>query len=124
MSAPPESHAGHDSRPDVLTGQTYKRKITGVDGDINVYITICDRDERPYEMFLNASNARFVEQVSVIMILASRLLQCGLAAETIAEDLCDIHSPFTGHMTRGGYCPSLTAAIGEVLYQHCAAAKT
>ena len=123
MSAEPTTVVSADPRPDVLRGSTYKRKIAGVDGEINVYITICELDGEPFEMFLNASDARFVEQVSVIMILASRLLRSGVAAETIAEDLCDIHSPFTGHMTRAGYCPSLTAAIGEVLYQHCAAAE-
>lgn len=108
-----------DTRPEVLPGSTYKRKIASVDGEINIYITICEIDGQPFEMFLNASDARFVEQVSVIMILASRLLRSGVSPQTIAEDLCDIHSPFTGHMTRAGYCPSLTAAIGEVLYQHC-----
>jgi len=107
-----------EERPDVLPGSTYKRKIVGTDGDINVYITICDQDGRPFEMFLNASNARFVEQVSVIMIFASRLLQAGVPVSVIADDLCDIHSPFTGHMTSNGYCPSLSAAIGEVFRSH------
>ena len=110
-----------DDRPEVLHGKTYKRKVNTSDGvALNVYITICEQDGRPFEMFLNCSDAKYAELTSVAMILASRLLRAGVAPEIIAEDLEDIHSPFTGHFSAGrsGYCPSLAACIGRVIREH------
>ena len=59
-----------------------------------------------------------MEYLSTWMILISRLFRHGVAPATVAEDLQGIHSPFTGHMTKAGYCPSLAACIGTVIAQH------
>lgn len=119
-----ESLVGSDKltgRPELLPGKTYKRKIHTVEnGQVNVYITICDRDGVPFEIFLNCSDARFSEFAAVMMILASRALRAGVPPRVIAEDLQSIHSPFTSHfrVEHTGQCPSLAAAIGEVILQH------
>ncbi|MCH9674302.1 MAG: hypothetical protein K0U93_22885 [Gammaproteobacteria bacterium] len=113
--------APSDDRPTVLEGCTYKRKISTSDGvDVNVYITICEQDGKPFEMFLNCSDAKFAEFTAVAMILASRLLRAGVDPAIIAEDLESIHSPFTGHFSKhtSGFCPSLAASIGQVIRKH------
>lgn len=106
-------------RPDSLPSMTYKRKVATADGtELNVYITICNHDGRPFEVFLNCSNAQLMEYLSTLMIMISRLFRHGVPPATVAEDLQGIHSPFTGHMSRSGYCPSLAACIGRVIEQH------
>lgn len=110
-----------EQRPEALEGRTYKRKIQTSEGaDTNIYITICDRDGAPFEVFLNCSDARFTEFTAVAMILASRLLRAGVDPKTIAEDLEGIHSPFTSHYATETqrFCPSLAASIGEVIRSH------
>jgi len=110
-----------DARPVALDSKTYKRKINTSDGvELNVYVTICEFDGAPYEMFLNCTDARFAEFTAVAMILASRLLRAGVAASVIAEDLETIHSPFTGHFSKAtsSFCPSLAASIGQVIREY------
>lgn len=106
------------SRPVVLPGNTYKTRIQARDAELNVYITICDFEGKPYELFLNCKDAGLVEHMNAISLLVSRMLQAGIDPEDIAGDLASIHSPMTGHFMPGGYCPSLAARIGGVLREH------
>lgn len=110
-----------DTRPSVLDGCTYKRKIHTSDGvEVNLYITVCERDGELFEVFLNCTDAKFAEFAAVVMILASRLLRAGVPPLVIAEDLETIHSPFTGHFSAvtSSFCPSLAAAIGQAIRAH------
>lgn len=106
-------------RPDVLPGTTYKIKAVTERGEITLYLTICDRLGKPFEIFVNSKNAELVEHMNVLTVFVSRMLRAGVPVELIAGDLQEIHSPFTGHMIPGcGWCASLYARIGRQLLDH------
>lgn len=107
-----------DERPDVLQSRTYKLRVP-INGDmVDLYLTVSDRDGRPFEFFLNCSDGQLTEYLSAVSLLGSRMLRNGFPVEMVVEDLESIQSPFTGHMRRGGYCPSLSALIARTLLAH------
>jgi hypothetical protein len=107
-----------DERPEVLASRTYRLKVP-VNGEmLQLYMTISDRDGRPFEFFLNCSNMALSEYLAAVSVLASRMLRNGFSAEAVASDLVAVESPFTGHMRKGGYCPSLSALIARTLLAH------
>lgn len=114
--------SGRTVRPEILQSKTYKIKIQGMDGVIKLFITICDLNGKPYEIFINTKNSDLVEHLSVTMIMVSYMMQKDEPVNEIARRLGEIHSPFTSHFKTGaeggGSCPSLYARIGEVLLKH------
>ncbi len=107
-----------DERPDVLTSRTYRLKVP-INGDtVELYFTISDREGRPFEFFLNCSDGQLTEYLSAVSLLGTRMLRNGFPVEMVVDDLQSIQSPFTGHMRRGGYCPSLSALIARTLLAH------
>ena len=107
-----------DERPDVLHSRTYRLKVPFDTETINIYITVSDKEGRPYEFFINCSNVELSEHLAAVSALGSRMLRNGFPVQLVAEDLMEIASPHTGHMRRGGYCPSLSALIGRTLIAH------
>lgn len=107
-----------DERPEVLASKTYRLKVPVNGETLHLYVTISDRDGRPFEFFLNCSNMALTEYLAAVSVLASRMLRNGFSAEAVASDLVAIESPFTGHMRKGGYCPSLSALIARTLVAH------
>ncbi len=107
-----------DERPEVLHSRTYRLKVPYDTDVLNLYMTISDRDGRPFEFFLNCSNMELSEYLAAVSLLGSRMLRNGFPVELVAEDLMGIASPYTGHMRRGGYCQSLSALIGRTLLAH------
>lgn len=107
------------NRPDVLAGATYKVKIPTSSGDsLSFYVTVNDQDREPFEVFVNCKNAEYAEHMNALTVMVSRMLRAGIPVTDIAEDLQAIHSPFTGHMMRGGWCTSVYARIGKTLIEH------
>jgi hypothetical protein len=107
-----------DERPEVLESRTYRLLVPfGVD-EVDIYVTVSDRDGRPFEFFLNCSNMELSEQLAAISTLGSRMLRNGFTVEVVARDLMGIASPHTAHMRRGGYCQSLSWLIGRTLLAH------
>lgn len=107
-----------DERPETLPSRTYKLKLPFETDILTLYLTITDLDGRPYEFFLNCSHAQITEYLTAVSVLGSRMLRNGFPVELVAEDLNTIASPFTGHLRRGGYCPSLSALIARTLLAH------
>jgi len=107
-----------DERPPVLESRTYKLTVPFDSETLNVYVTISDKDGLPYEFFINCTNVELSEQLAAVSAMGSRMLRNGFPVELVAQDLLDIASPHTGHMRRGGYCPSLSALIGRTLLAH------
>ena len=107
-----------DERPEVLASRTYKLRLPFDTESLNIYLTISDRDGMPYEFFINCSKLELSEHLAAVSALGSRMLRNGFPVELVARDLVDIASPHTGHMRRGGYCPSLSALIGRTLLAH------
>ena len=107
-----------DERPDVLFSRTYRLRVPFDASTQNIYVTVSDRDGAPYEFFINCSNVELSEHLAAISALGSRMLRNGFPVDVVARDLMDIASPHPGHMRRGGYCPSLSALIGQTLLAH------
>ncbi|MCP5155810.1 MAG: hypothetical protein H6983_16695 [Ectothiorhodospiraceae bacterium] len=107
-----------DERPDTLPSKTYKLRVPFGTGILDVFITVSDKDDRPYEFFINCTNVELSEHLTAISALGSRMLRNGFPVEAVARDLMDIASPHTGHMRRKGYCQSLSALIGWTLLAH------
>ena len=102
----------------MLHSRTYRLKVPFDTETINIYITVSDKEGRPYEFFINCSNVELSENLTAVSALGSRMLRNGFPVELVARDLMEIASPHTGHMRRGGYCPSLSALIGRTLIAH------
>ncbi len=107
-----------DERPEVLQSRTYRLSVPFDTETINIYVTVSDKEGRPYEFFINCSNVELSEHLAAVSALGSRMLRNGFPVQLVAEDLMEIASPHTGHMRRGGYCPSLSALIGRTLVAH------
>jgi hypothetical protein len=45
-----------DERPNTLESKTYRLSVTFGAGDVAIYLTVSDRDGRPFEFFLNCTN--------------------------------------------------------------------
>lgn len=105
------------TRPEKLCGETHKVKFhTLEDGDVSFYVTInCDDEGLPVEVFFNVKDSKYWEHLVVVSTMISRLLQAGIPLPDIAEDLCQVHSPRTGHIAPGkGYVGSVYARIGAL----------
>ena len=107
-----------DERPAVLPSHTYKLQVPLGTATLNVFLTVSDKDGRPYEFFMNCTNVEVSEHLAAVSALGSRMLRNGFPVELVAKDLMEIASPHTGHMRRGGYCQSLSALIGRTLIAH------
>ena len=86
--------------------------------DLDIDVTVSYQDGRPFEVFFNCPNLELYEYLAAVSLLASRMLRNGFPLQDVARDLMDIASPHTGHMRKGGYCPSLAALIGETLLSY------
>lgn len=107
-----------DERPEVLDSRTYKLRVPFDTETLNIYVTVGDKDGLPYEFFINCANVELSEHLTAVSALGSRMLRNGFPVEIVARDLLEIASPHTGHMRKGGYCPSLSALIGRTLLAH------
>ena len=107
-----------DERPAVLESRTYKLKLPFESQTLTLYVTISDKDGSPYEFFINCSNVELSENLAAVSALGSRMLRNGFPVELVARDLMEIASPHTGHLRRSGYCPSLSALVGQTLLAH------
>ena len=108
----------NDERPDVLASRTYKLRVPFDTETLDIYVTVSDKDGLPYEFFINCNNVELSENLAAVSALGSRMLRNGYPVELVSKDLMEIASPHTGHMRRGGYCPSLSALIGRTLLAH------
>lgn len=105
-------------RPAILHGQTHKIVVGLQDGPVKIYLTVCEYNGKPVEIFINSKNAEMAESMGALTIMVSRRLQDGGTVEQIAKDLEEVPSAITGHMMKGGYCPSIHARIGRELLLH------
>ena len=108
-------------RPESLNGTTYKIKVPNHEQQlINIYITVNDKDGKPFEVFINGSDSFLYEHLSLTMVFLSRLLRAGIAPQEIINDLHSIHSATGRHFIPGGKgsSPSLASRIGDVLETH------
>lgn len=115
-SAPTRPEAGPRTRPEVMSGKTYRIRT----GYGNLYVTINnDGDGRPFEMFatIGKSGGFFQEQSEAICRLVSLALRSGISVEHIIDHLKGIRGPMPV-LTEKGTILSLPDALGKILAEH------
>lgn len=103
-------------RPDVLSGQTYK--LIWPSWASAIYITINEKDDKIYEVFISSKDARYQEWTIALSIMISKLLRQGDSPRTIANELQQIQSTHDSAWVGKKRYGSLLARIGEVINQH------
>jgi len=102
-------------RPEVLQGSSYKVKDEGK--DITVYVTINDKDGKPFELFLNSSHTESYEYIAVITRLVSAMFREGMCPEFIAKEFKKIWGA-AGYFSNGKFRSSLISHIGDAILDH------
>ncbi|MGV6806842.1 MAG: TSCPD domain-containing protein [bacterium] len=114
------------SRPEELTGSTYK--IETPLSEHALYITINDivlnpgtdhEQRRPFEIFINSKNMDQFQWVVALTRVVSAVFRKGGDCTFLVEELKAVFDPQGGYFKRGGkFMPSLVAEIGEAIETH------
>ncbi len=108
------------SRPEELTGRTYK--IKWPENEHAIYITLNDivRDGRrcPFEVFINSKNLEHYAWTVALTRMISAVFRRGGDVSFVVEELRAVFDPRGGQWMGRKYVPSLLAAIGDVIEQH------
>ena len=114
------------SRPDRITGSTYKVKTPVTEHAL--YITINDvlmnegteqEHRRPFEIFVNSKNMEHFQWIVALTRVMSAVFRKGGDITFLVEELESVFDPNGGYYKKGGrYVPSLVAELGQVVEQH------
>jgi hypothetical protein len=114
------------SRPDQITGSTYKVKTPVTEHAL--YITINDvlmnegtkqEHRRPFEIFVNSKNMEHFQWIVALTRVMSAVFRKGGDITFLVEELGSVFDPNGGYYKKGGrYVPSLVAELGQVVEQH------
>jgi hypothetical protein len=109
------------TRPEILTGATYKLKTPL--SDHALYITIndivIDGKTRPFEIFINSKAMDHFQWVVAMTRVISAVFRAGGEVEFLVEELRSVCDPKGGgYFKKGKYVNSLIAEIGDVLATH------
>ena len=114
------------SRPDRITGSTYKVKTPVTEHAL--YITINDvlmnegteqEHRRPFEIFVNSKNMEHFQWIVALTRVMSAVFRKGGDITFLVEELGSVFDPNGGYYKKGGrYVPSLVAELGQVVEQH------
>jgi hypothetical protein len=103
-------------RPEELSGTTYKLKTPLSENAL--YITINDRNGRPFEIFINSKSMQHYQWIVALTRVMSAVFRHGGDSSFLIEELKSIQDPNAGYFKKGKYVPSLVAEIGDILEQH------
>lgn len=114
------------SRPELLTGETYK--IKPPTSEHALYVTINDivlnqgtehEIRRPFEVFLNSKNMEHYQWTIALTLIISAIFRKGGDINFLVDELRSVFDPNGGYMKKGGkYMPSLVSEIGDVIEKH------
>ena len=114
------------SRPEALSGSTYKIKTPL--SDHAMYLTINDiilnegsdhEQRRPFEIFLNSKNMDQFQWISALTRVISAVFRKGGDCTFLVEELKAIFDPQGGYFKSGGrFMPSIVAEIGWAIEDH------
>ncbi len=114
------------SRPESLTGSTYKIKTPL--SDHALYVTINDiilnpgtdhELRRPFEIFINSKNMDHFQWIVALTRVISAVFRKGGDCTFLVEELKAVFDPQGGYFKSGGrYMPSLVAEIGWAIEDH------
>ncbi len=114
------------SRPEALSGNTYKIKTPL--SDHALYLTINDiilnpgtdhELRRPFEIFINSKNMDHFQWIVALTRVVSAVFRKGGDCTFLVEELKAVFDPQGGYFKSGGrYMPSLVAEIGWAIEDH------
>jgi hypothetical protein len=102
-------------REDVLHGRTYKIKPSSH----AMYITINDKDSKPYEIFIATKCPDSIAWLMTATRLISAVMRTGEDIQFIIDELKNVQDPAGSYFVKGrGHMPSVQAHIGHILETH------
>lgn len=105
------------SRPDALSGTTYK--ISWPSLSSAVYLTVnADGKGQPFEVFLASKDAKYHDWATSLTVMISAIFRKGGDVHFVAKELQQIQSLNDSAFKEGRNHPSLVAYIGYVLERH------
>ena len=112
-----ESTAVLQVRGESLDGKTYKIKSPLCEHAL--YVTINDKDGKPYEVFINSKDVAHFAWVTALTRTISAVFRSVPDPMFLVEELKGVYDPKGGYLKKGGvYVPSLVAEIGSVIEKH------
>lgn len=113
------------SRPDVLSGTTYKIKTPLSEHALyitinNIILNANTPNEciYPFEIFINSKAMEHFQWIVALTRIASAVFRKGGDVTFLIEELRSVFDPKGGYFKKGKYMPSLVAEIGSVIEQH------
>lgn len=113
------------SRPDVLSGTTYKIKTPLSEHALyvtinNIILNANTPNEciHPFEIFINSKAMEHFQWIVALTRIASAVFRKGGDVTFLIEELRSVFDPKGGYFKKGKYMPSLVAEIGSVIEQH------
>lgn len=108
-------------RPFGLSGRTYKVRWPD-DKNHAYYITINDRDDKPFEIFINSKSVDSHAWITALMRMISAVFRDarnrGADVDFVVEELRSVFDPRGGAWVSGAFKSSVPAMIADVLESH------
>ena len=102
-------------RPKELNGCTYTVHDRG--RDVRLYLTINNREGKPYEVFLNSSHTDSHEWVIALTRLITAMLKNGVSCHFIGDNLAKVWGN-KGYWEGGKFYNSVVSHIADILINH------
>ena len=102
-------------RPKELDGCTYTVHDRG--RDVRLYLTINNREGKPYEVFLNSSHTDSHEWVIALTRLITAMLKNGISCHFIGDNLAKVWGN-KGYWESGKFYNSVVSHIADILISH------
>lgn len=113
------------SRPEVLSGTTYKIKTPLSEHALyitinNIVLNVNTPNEciYPFEIFINSKAMEHFQWIVAFTRIVSAVFRKGGNVTFLIEELRSVFDPKGGYFKKGKYMPSLIAEIGSVIEQH------
>ncbi len=104
------------TRPDVLSGHTYKVKWPNISE--NYYVTINDMAGRPFEVFFQSTSSKYTDWTTALGLMISAIMRKGGDISFISEELAKVRSADDVGYVDGKFYGSLVALFGATIGKH------
>lgn len=104
------------TRPEVLSGRTYKVRWPNVDE--NYYITINDVGGKAFEVFIHSTSSKYSDWTTALSLMISAIMRKGGDISFIPEELRKVKSADDSGFVGDKFYGSLVALIGDTIGRH------
>ena len=106
------------TRPEVLSGRTYKVKWPTVNE--NYYVTINDVADKPFEVFIQSTSSKYADWTTALSLMISAIMRKGGDISFIPEELSKVRSAEDSAWVNGKFYGSLVALLADTIGTHFA----